>query len=1007
MKKFLLFFLMLAVLLTNQMLAQDRAVTGTVTSADDGSAVPGVNVVVKGTTNGGVTDIEGNYKLTVPGGQGTTLVFSFIGMVTQEIEIGSRSVIDVQMVSDFQQLSEVVVTGYGTVQKNAYTGSASLVNSSSIEDKPFTSLDQALQGNVAGLQMSATSGTPGSDQNIRIRGVSSITANNEPLYVIDGVPVVSGTNAQNTAFGNLSVLSSINPNDVESISVLKDASATAIYGARGSNGVIVITTKSGVEGKPKFSFSAQRGTLDRAVEGPKMLNSAQWNELYYESLVNAGYATDAAQAESLYPSGWDGVTDTDWRKAIARDKAISQSYDISVNGGSSKTNYYASLGHFKQDGVNLGTDYQRTSGKLNLSQEVNKVFSFSTSINGSFVEQNGNLEGSAYFSNPDAAYLFTWPIDKPRNDDGTPNLNLGTSTYNPIYNAEHQIYNRKQSRVVSSSSFIFNIIEGLKFTSQIGLDYLVTDELQYRDGVYGDGASVGGYSYADYNRNFNWNWKNIIDYSWRINEDNKLSFKAVYEAQKNQYYTVGTGGIGIAADGLYYPNSVATPDYASGYLNDWSLISIMGLVNYTFKGNVFIDGTLRREGNSRFAPAHRWGTFYSLGASWVFSDEAFMQGVSNWLSTSKIRASYGKTGNAGVGLNQYQALLSYDAAYNSNAGAYPASNPGNTLLSWENSTTLNFALDFGFIDRINGSFEYFIRENSDLLLDVPLSLTSGFDTQTQNVGTMVNKGLEITLSADVISTDDFKWNLGLNATSVHNEVTELPVDANGEEIGITTSTRKVTVGEPVYSWFLRTWAGVDSQTGEPLWYIDGEGATTSTYTDANQALQGNSATPTFYGSVNTRFDFYGVYLTASMYYSTGNSVYDSWAYYTQSDGRFSFNVATAYARQYDRWQQPGDVAPNPQNIYGNTSSSNSGSTRRLYDDTYWRLRDVTLGYNLPKELVSKAKLSGVNVYVRGTNMWTKVKDPLLEFDPEIKADGFIDLNAPPLKSVVFGLRVDF
>jgi hypothetical protein len=437
------------------------------------------------------------------------------------------------------------------------------------------------------------------------------------------------------------------------------------------------------------------------------------------------------------------------------------------------------------------------------------------------------------------------------------------------------------------------------------------------------------------------------------------------------------------------------------------ITSYMALVNYTFKGNIFLDGTIRREGSSRFGEDNRWGTFYSLGGSWVFSDESFMAGTSSWLNTSKIRASYGITGNAGVGINSYQSLLSYSSSYNDNPGAFP-SNPGNAALTWEKAATLNFGLDFGIFNRVTGSFEYFIRKNTDLLLDVPLSYTTGFSTQTQNVGAMENKGWELTLSADVIKMDNFKWNLGGNITQVKNKVTELPVDGNGDEIGISGSTTKVTVGEPVYSYFLRTWAGVDPATGQPLWYVDDtETATTSVYADAEQVLQGRNSIPTFYGSINTRFDFYGVYVGASMYYSTGNNVYDSWAYYTQSDGRFTYGVATGYARQYDRWQQPGDIAPNPQNIWGNTSSSNSNSTRRMYDGTFMRLRDVTVGYDFPKTLVEKAKLTGVNIYVRGTNMWTKTKDPLLEFDPEVRADGSLAINAPPLKSLVFGLKVNF
>jgi TonB-dependent starch-binding outer membrane protein SusC len=536
------------------------------------------------------------------------------------------------------------------------------------------------------------------------------------------------------------------------------------------------------------------------------------------------------------------------------------------------------------------------------------------------------------------------------------------------------------------------------------MDYLVTEELYAYDKNYGDYADDGGGSYMYTNRNFNWTWKNMVDYSLQLNSMHKLDFKLVYEAQKNTYKTVAAGGVGFAADDLYYPTSVGTIDYGSGYVNDWAINSILGVVNYTFRENVFVDATLRREGNSRFAPDQRWGTFYSLGASWVFSEESFMNGI-GWLNTSKLRVSYGKTGNAGINLNEYQATLAYTNSYNGIAGSTPGQF-GNNRLSWENSNAFNVGLDFGVFQRVTGTAEYFQRTTYDLLLDVPLTRTSGFSSQRQNFGEMVNKGYELTLNVDVIKGDGFKWNVGFNYTKVENEVTELPVDGSENEIGITTGTRKVTVGEPAYVWYMRNWAGVDPATGAPTWYLSGkEGDVTSTYATAALGTQGANSTPTWFGGVNTKFDFKGFYASANMYFSGGNKVYDTWGGYTQSDGRFTFSVANGYATQYDRWQQPGDVAKNPKNVYGNTSTSAANSTRRLYDGEFLRLRNVTIGYNFPKAWLSAIHLTSANIYVMGTNLWTKTYDKNLEFDPEVKADGFLDLNAPPVKTMVFGLRL--
>ncbi len=1016
MKRILLTLAFLLALVANQTLsAQNGTVTGKVTASSDGAALPGVNVVIRGSNTGTTTDANGNYAIAAT--SEATLVFSFIGLVTQEVAVGNRTTIDVRMESDVQALAEVVITGYGERDASSFTGSVSTVGADLIENKPFATVDQALQGNVAGLQLSANSGTPGSVQNIRIRGISSITADNEPLYVIDGVPVVSGNVGQDpvntTGSSALSVLASINNNDIESVTVLKDASATALYGARGANGVIIITTKRGKAGKPVISFSGQSGVVSRAIEGPQMLNAAQWNELYREAIANSPNPPPPASQLT-----WDGVTDTDWREVVRNKDAMSHNYNLSVRGGNDKSNYYTSLGYFQQDGVNVGADYERITGKLNYGSAISNKITLNTATSASYVKQNGQLEGSAYFGNPDAVYLFTLPIDRALNEDGTPNItNLSTSSFNPLYLAANNINRRNQTRLFNSTSLEFNILDNLKFTSTIGLDYLLNEELYYNNRVHGDAVksdvnlSENGSSYAYNNRNFNWDWKNMLDYSLPLGNNHKLDFKLVYEAQKNQLNSLATGGYGFAADGLFYPSSAGTSDLYSGYVEDWKINSVMGMVSYTLRGNIFVDGTLRREGNSRFAPGKRWGTFYSVGTSWLLSEEQFMQPLNGWLTSAKLRASYGETGNAGVGLNEYQALLSYSGITNSSTGTYnsnPGASPsqfGNSNLTWEKNQSWNVGLDFGVFNRVTGTVEYFRRRTYDLLLDVPLSYTTGFSSQTQNVGEMVNKGWEVSLNSDILKAA-FKWNLGFNFTSVKNEVTKLPQSAAGEEIGITSATRDVTVGQPVYAWYLQTWAGVNPETGAPLWYREGtNGETTSTYAQAGRAYHGSPA-PTFFGGVNNRLEFKGICLTANLYYSAGNYLYDSWGGYTMSDGRFNFNVSNGYASLYNRWQQPGDISENPKNVLGNTSLSASNSTRRLYNGDFLRLRDLTLGYNLPTALVSRIGLSGVNLYLKGNNIWTYVFDDKLEFDPEVKPDGFLDLNAPPLKSYAVGLVVN-
>jgi hypothetical protein len=407
------------------------------------------------------------------------------------------------------------------------------------------------------------------------------------------------------------------------------------------------------------------------------------------------------------------------------------------------------------------------------------------------------LEGNSFFGNPDAAIIFLRPIFDPFNEDGTLNLSDFPNFYNPIYQARNAIHQRDQTRLISSTILEYQFNDDLKFSSILGMDFLYTEELNFDPREHGDGAGVNGFSFAYTDRNFNYTWRNMVDYRLDLSKDNWFDFKLVYEAQKNSHNSLGAGGNDIAADGLFYPSSVANPTFVSGAVSDWAINSVLGTVSYSWMNKIVVDGTFRREGNSRFAQDFRWGSFYSIGAAWVFSRESFMEDI-EWLDTSKIKASYGKVGNAGIGLNQYQALLNYGASYNNQAGSFP-SQLGNNELGWENSRNYNVGLDFGLFDRVTGSVEYFYRNTYDLLLDVPITPTSGFTSQLRNVGEMVNKGLEVTLNADLIRNEDFSWNLGFNLTSIDNEVTSLPQSATGEEIGIETNRQIVTEGEPVFS----------------------------------------------------------------------------------------------------------------------------------------------------------------------------------------------------------------
>ncbi len=980
-----------------------KKVSGNVTAVNTNEIVANASVLVKGSTNGTTTDAKGNFDLDNVS-TNDVIVVSAVGYQSLSIPVGKNVFFDIKLLSESQALNEVVVTGYGIRKKSTYTGAATIVGSDKLQDKPFASVDQALQGNVPGLQLSATSGIPGSFQNIRIRGVSSITAGNEPLFVIDGVPVVNGTNQQETVYGNLGILSSLNSDDIESISVLKDATATALYGARGANGVIVVTTKQGKRGKPVISLSGNYGSVRKASPGPKMLNASQYAELYYESRVNAGQAATIDEAKTKFPLAWDGVTSTDWQDVATNHDAKTQSADLSIRGGNEKSRYFASIGLMDQDGANVGVYFKRTTGKLNYETEITDKLKLTSSILGSYINQSGQYEGASWFGSPDAEGLYLKPFDPVYNDDGSYNLKLHSSYYHPLYQADNTVHSRKQTRMLGSVGIAYEIIKNLKFTSNIGLDYLNTNELNYDDRHYGDGQYVNGYSFQYNTQNFNYDWKNMLDYNLNINSSNNLALKLVYEAQKDNYSDLSTGGNDIAADGLIYPSSVSTITYWSGFTGDWAINSIVGMANYSFKNKFFLDGTIRREGNSRFAPGNRWGTFYSIGASYDLMKENFMANT-KWLNSLKIRTSYGKTGNSNIGLNAYQAFLGYSASYNSIAGIVP-SQYGNNALTWENNNTYNIGVDFNLLGRINGTVDYFQRKTYDLLLDVPLTPTSGFSSQTQNAGKMENKGIEASLGVDIIQTKSIKWNISANFTSVHNKVTELPHNSEGDEIGITNTWKTVTEGEPVYSWYLTTWAGVNPENGAPLWYKAGKsGETTSNFNEAARSIQG-SPSPTYYGSINTNLEFKGVYVNASVYYSGGNHILDRFAYHLRSDGRFNYTLSNGYADLLNRWQKPGDIAENPKNVYLNSSNSFQFSTRNLYKGDFMRLRDVTIGYKLPAGVLKTLHVSAANIYLRGNNIWTQAAKGL-PFDPETDASGLLSLIAQPIKTYVAGINFSF
>ncbi|MCC5942166.1 MAG: SusC/RagA family TonB-linked outer membrane protein [Balneolaceae bacterium] len=977
-------------------LAQTGTLTGTITDDATGEALVGATVLVTDLQRGAPSNIDGEYTVeNIPVGT-YEVRFSYIGYRTlnQEITITEgENVANIELALDAAGLDEVVVTGVATIDRQAYTGSAATVRTDRFENVPVSSVDQALQGAAPGLNVSAASGTPGAQQSIRIRGISSVNAGVDPLYVIDGVPVVSGSNAASTATSSLGVLSNINPSDIESITVLKDAASTAPYGARGSNGVIVITTKQGVDGRTEYSASAQLGFNNRAVPGEGAMSAPQ-----YDDLVQQTFGV----------SIWDGQTDTDWGDVILNDNAAQQEYTLSARGGNETTNFYVSGGIFGQEGPVIGSSLDRYSGSVDITHRFDDRVRISNSLTGSFVEQDGILEGAGYFGSPILAEYFMLPIDPAFNADGTPNIdNLSTAIFNPVFIQDNDINRKRNYRLLNNATLTVNLQDNLAFSSKFAIDYLETVEKYYRNRQHGDGVDNQGSVEDINNRNINLVWQNSIEYLWDLDSENSFTFRGISETQKNYFEYLYGYGTGIAADGLFNLNTTANPQSVNSITTDWGVQSFTGLVNYGWRNKIYYDMSFRYEGNYRFSDDVRWGSFWSVGLAYILTEEDFFRDIS-WLDYLRARVSYGKTGNADIGLNQFQATVGF-GSYN-NMPHIIANQLGNPNLTWETAYSMDLSLEFEMFEFLSGSATFFRRDSQDLLFDVPLSRTTGHTSQTQNVGDLYNQGIELELNANILRTQNVSWSLGGNLTTVQNEVTNLPVDGDGNPIEIITGTRYVAVeGYAVNTWFMREWAGVDPANGDPLWFMDdgnGGRTTTNNWNEATEYSQGASAQPTLFGGINTRLDVMDFFVSANLYYSFGNKIYDGWAVYMRSDGEF-VGAFGQYERQADRWQQPGDVAENPLPVAGGNNNSNQASTRFLYDGDYLRLTDLSVGYNIPNSVLQNVGLNSATVYMQGRNLWTYVFDDDLKMDPYVGSEGFLDLFAPPMKSVTLGVKFNF
>ena len=996
MKRLVLLFTFLLPLLS--VLAQTRTITGKVTD-DNGRPIVNATVLIKETGAGTSTDVGGNFSIQTDT-RSKTLVISYIGMASQEITIGNRTTINTTLKQEGRSMDEVVVVAYGTQVKKKVTGAISRVNGRDLENKPFTSVDQMLQGKVPGLLSTSPTGQPGGIQQIRIRGIGSVTAGAAPLYVIDGVPVNSGDFSRLNNTSN--ALAGLNPNDIESVSVLKDAASASIYGSRAANGVILITTKQGRAGKSKIRIDSELGFGNTAYVNDlaKPLNRDEYFALTREGLVNAGVSQATLDA-TLNTLGYNNTANENWVDLVTR-QGTTQNINASISGGDPKTTFYTSVGFFDQKAVIISSDFERYSGTFNIKHRATEKLSIGLNATGSYIHQNSPSQ-SSNFRNPVADAYWLRPSQNAYNPDGT--VNYSTTTFNQLYNplaiAQYDRILLNNVKVLANMNGDYQFYKDLKFTTKFGVDFINIEEERYDNPFFGDSRTVGGRMYNYDTRVANWVWSNLLNYrhDFLSSKDLSLDLTLGYEAQKSKQYQITTRGEGVPATTSIPLPVPSSPSVANGARTDYSFVSAFSIMQWGYKNRYILSGSIRRDGSSRFGSNNKYGTFWSVGGAWNLDQESFIQKI-NFINALKLRASYGVNGNAEIGNYTWKGTYIFNANYNQQPGSAP-NQVENPDLTWEINKPFNVGIDAVVWDgRVTLNADYYIRNTENLILNDPLSRTSGFNSVSANVGSMENKGWEFQVNIMPVRTKDFTWDFTFNIAMNKNKVTSL---RNNADILALPFVRRV--GEDFQAIYTRLWAGVDPANGNPLWYTDAtKTQTTSTVTTVQRAIIG-SASPKGFGSFSTELNYKGFTLDAQFNYQYGNLVYDNWGFISWSDG---FNPQLNKIRkQLGRWQKPGDITDIPKYVYGGANVSNAESSRWYYKGDFVRLRDLTLSYTVPKSATNVLKLDNIRFYVRGTNLWTKAFDKDITFDPEQPITGVNDLQILIQRTISVGLSLGF
>lgn len=1010
-------------------IAQTKVVKGLIVD-ESGEPIIGASVVVTGTTLGLVTDINGRFMLSNVPNSAKFLQISFIGMKSQEVAI--RPDIKVVMETEVYQFDDIVITvPYGVAKKSTFTGSASVIDSKIIGVSQVSSVSKALQGSIAGLQSFSTSGQPGEDATIYIRGIGSVNASTTPLYVLDGVP-----------YGG--ALSSISSQDIASITVLKDAAAATLYGSRAANGVIMITTKQGANNStPDIELSAKYGFSSRAISDYKQLSTDEYFMLQWEAIRNAyideKYSPEDAGKKassrllsyiginpygSKYPEpvdengklipGIKPLWDDSWEDALTQNAHYTD-LGARVSGGGKNTKYYFSLGYLDDQGAYICSGFKRYTLRSNITSDLRKWLQVGLNVSGTHSIQNYPKQDDTALANVVMAARSIpsfYPVYERNLDTGEYLYdknekriydygNYRKSSYNGYNFAQSMYYDKHEIKRDAASVrgyLLITPIEGLSYKMSLNVDYNSKFNHDYSNPTYGKKPLTGYVSKKNY-RTTGVTFNNVANWEHTFNQLHHLRLMAGQEYYEYNTSNFGGSRSGVITDGYFEPDAASTLTGFNGNSDQYKLLSYFGSIEYAYNQKYFVSASVRTDGSSRFHPDNRWGTFWSFGGSWKMNQEVFLKKAQKWLSNLSLRASYGAQGNDNVGYYAYQGL--YDIGSFLGETTLHASRLNTPDLSWETNLNFNVGLDFGlFNNRINGSVEYFIRSSKDLLFSRELVASSGFNSIDANIGELKNYGWEFTINTTPIYTKDWNWKLSLNATTYKNEITKLPTDV------MWRSTKKWVKGGSLYDFWLYEWAGVNPENGNAQWYYYDKNKNkqkTEDYSslEAENKIKAGSSLPKVSGGFQSDLSWKDISLTVLFSYGIGGKIYnnDKVSLMRVRGG----NGDTMSKDLINRWTPENRNTNVPRLKQDGTSYFTSASSYWLVDRSFLRMKTLVLNYKLPKKWIASATLKDVNVFVQGENLLTFSKQQGL--DPEQPISGMASFRYPAMKTISFGINV--